>query len=142
MAGFSGDPEITSPLAPVALAPERVPTFYEAKMAPNAPGGRGPLRFESGVATDTDIPNEFVYGMQQGYITAPGRPNHNANVYEKPAEQTIQERIHMGSAAWTSAPTMLGDFAAGAGPEAERRFVEVDRSGMSYMRVNPARVID
>lgn len=136
------DQELTSPLAPVALAPERVPTFYEAKMAPNAPGGRGPLRFEAGVATDTDIPNEFMNGIQQGYVTAPGRPNQNANVFEKWPEETIRERVHMGSAAWTTAPTMLGDFAAGAGPEAERKYVEVDRSGGSYFRVNPARVID
>lgn len=136
------DPQLRSPLAPVALAPERVPTFYEAKIAPNAPGGRGPLRFEAGTATDTDIPNEFMNGISQGYVTAPGRSNHNANVFEKWPEETIRERTHMGSAAWTSAPTMLGDFAGGAGPEAEQKFVEVDRSGGSYMRRNPAVVID
>lgn len=136
------DPEMTSPLAPVALSPERVPTYFEAKIAPNAPGGRGPLRFESGVATDTDVPNEFMNGISQGYVTAPGRPNHNANVFEKWPEETTRERIHMGSAAWTSAPTMLQPFAEGAGPEAEVRYVAVDRSGMSYMRRNPATVID
>lgn len=136
------DPELVSPLAPASIPPERVGTYYEAKMAPNAPGGRGPLRFESGVATDTDVPDEFMLGISQGYQTAPGRPNHNLNVYEKPPAVTTRERIHMGSAAWTSAPTMLGDFAAGAGPEAEQRFVGVDRSGLSYMRQNPARVID
>lgn len=136
------DRQISSPMAPEAMAPERTPTFYEAKIAPNAPGGRGPLRFESGVATDTDIPNEFMFGIQQGFITAPGRPNHNANVYEKSAQETTQERVHMGSAAWTTAPTMLGDFAGGAGPEAEQKFVAVDRSGMSYFRSNVAKVID
>jgi hypothetical protein len=136
------DRELSSPLAPVALSPERAPTSYEAKIAPNAPAGRGPLRFESGIATDTDIPDEFMQGISQGYVTAPGRPNHNANVFEKWPEETIRERTHMGSAAWTSAPIMLGDFAEGAGPEAEQKYVEVDRSGASYLRRNPAVVQD
>lgn len=136
------DQDLTSPLGPVILPPERQGTVYEAKAAPNLPGGRGPLRFESGTATDTDVPNEFMLGIQQGYITAPGRPNHNANVFEKPPEKVMAERAHMGSSAWTSAPSMLGDFAGGAGPEAEVKFVEVDRTGRSYMRINPARVTD
>lgn len=136
------DPQFSSPLAPVALSPERSPTSYEAKIAPNAPGGRGPLRFEAGTATDPDVPNEFMFGISQGYVTAPGRSNHNANVFDKPPEQTTQERTHQGSAAWTSAPSMLGAFADGAGPEAEQHYVEVDRSGSSYFRANPARVID
>jgi len=136
------DRELSSPLGPVINPPERLPTSWEAKVAPNAPGGRGPLRFEEGIATDTDVPDEFMNGIRQGYITAPGRPNHNANVYEKSPEETIRERAHMGSAAWTSAPTMLGAFAEGAGPEAEGKFVEVDRSGGRYNRINPACVQD
>ena len=136
------DAERTSPLAPVISQPERTGTVYEAKMAPGAPGGRGPLRFEEGLATDTDIPNEFVTGISQGYITAPGRPNHNEPVFIKTAEETIRERVHMGSAAWTSAPTFLQGFSEGAGPEAEVKYIAVDRSGGSYLRTNPATVID
>jgi len=136
------DQDKVSPLGPVILPPERQGTTYEAKGAPNAPGGRGPLRFESGTATDTDVPSEFVNGIRQGYETAPGRPNNNKNVFEKWPEETVRERAHMGSSAWTSAPTMLGDFAEGAGTEAEQKYVEIDRTGSSYMRVNPARVTD
>jgi hypothetical protein len=136
------DQELSSPLAPVVQVPERVGTTFEAKIAPNAPGGRGPLRFEEGVATDTDVPNEFMLGLSQGYITAPGRSNHNANVFEKPADQVMAERAHMGSAAWTSAPSFLSGFAEGAGPEAEVKFVAVERSGGHYGRVNPAVVTD
>ena len=136
------DMDRVSPLGPVIVPPERQGTVYEAKMAPNASGGRGPLRFESGLATDTDIPNEFVNGIKQGYMTAPGRPNNNMNVFEKWPEETIRERAHPGSSAWVLAPTMLGDFAEGAGSEAEQHYVEVDRTGASYMRRNPAVVQD
>jgi hypothetical protein len=136
------DAELTSPLAPVAISPEKQGNVYEEKIAPNAPGGRGPLRFEEGIATDTDVPNEFMVGISQGYVTAPGRPNHNEPVFIKTAEEVVRERTHMGSAAWTSAPSFLGAFAEGAGPEAERAYVEVDRSGGSYLRQNPSTVID
>jgi hypothetical protein len=136
------DAELSSPLAPVVQVPERIGTSYEAKIAPNAPGGRGPLRFEEGIATDTDVPNEFMKGVSQGYITAPGRPNQNANVFEKSPEETMAERAHMGSAAWTSAPSFLQGFAEGAGPEAEQKYVEVSRSGGHYARINPACVQD
>jgi hypothetical protein len=136
------DAELSSPMAPVIQVPEKVGTTYEAKMAPNAPGGRGPLRFEEGVATDTDVPNEFMTGLSQGYITAPGRPNHNLPVFIKSAEETMSERAHMGSAAWTSAPSFLQGFSEGAGPEAEVKYIAVDRSGGSYLRVNPATVND
>lgn len=136
------DMDRVSPLAPVVLPPERQGTVYEAKMAPNAPGGRGPLRFEAGTATDTDVPNEFMTGISQGYVTAPGRPNNNNPVFIKSPEEVMGERAHMGSSAWTAAPSYLGGFAEGASPQAEQHFVEVDRTGASYMRVNPARVAD
>jgi hypothetical protein len=112
------------------------------------PGGRGPLRFEEGIATDTDVPDDFVLGIRQGYMTAPGRPNHNANVYEKFADETMKERAHVGSAAWVEAPTYLGEFAHGADHQlAERKYEMVDRGspnpdGRRYMRRNASEVND
>lgn len=132
--------ENRSPLAPTALPPSVQSSVYERKMAPDAPGGRGPLRFEEGLATDSDIPNEFVNGMRQGYITT--SRGHNANVYEKPAAQTMQERIHVGSAAWTDSPRQLGAFAAGSGTEGEQNYIQVTQSGGHQMRRNPAQVLD
>lgn len=130
-------------LAPNPQYPEHVGAVYERKMAPNAPGGRGPLRFEEGLGTDTDIPNEFVKGIMQGYVTAPGRPNHNANVYEKPAEETMRERLHVGSASWPEAPTFVGEFGHGSMADyAAVKYEQVNRSGGRYGRQNPAEVED
>lgn len=130
-------------LAPSPRFPERFPTQYEAKIAPSIPGNRGPLRFEEGIGTDTDVPNEFARGAMQGYITAPGRPNHNANVYEKSAQETMQERAHVGSAAWVDAPSFLGEFAHGTNTDiAAQVYEEVDRSGGRYERRNATVVND
>jgi len=129
-----------SPLAPTAVPPSVQSSVYEVKTAPDAPGGRGPLRFEEGLATDTDIPNEFVNGMRQGYVT--DRRGHNMNVYEKSAAETMRERVHVGSAAWVEAPTYLAGFAGGAGSEAECNYIQVNRSGGRYERHNPAQVLD
>lgn len=129
-------------LAPNPGYPERVGQNYETKVATNGLR-RGPLRFEEGVATDTDVPNEFTKGAMQGYQTAPGRPNHNANVYEKYPEETMAERAHMGSAAWVEAPTFLGEFAHGTNNDLSAvRYEQVDRSGGRYERLNPANVPD
>jgi hypothetical protein len=99
-------------ISPAPQFPERAPHVYELKEAGNATR-RGPLRFEEGIATDTDVPNDFQKGMMQGYAPAPGRPNHNANVFLKPAAETLAERAHVGSASWVEAPTFLGEFAHG-----------------------------
>lgn len=127
-------------LAPAPSVPQQQSSVYEVKVAPDMPGGRGPMRFEEGLGTDTDLPNEFVYGMQQGYRTDPR--GHNLNVYEKPAEETMRERIHVGSASWTESPTYLGGFMGGASPEAEQNYIQVTRSGGPQMRHNPAVVND
>lgn len=137
-----------SPIAPLDHFPERQGTVYERKMAGDQAGKRGPLRFEEALATDTDLPNEFGNGIMQGYTTAAGRPNHNANVYEKWPEETMRERAHVGSAAWVEAPTYLGEFAHGTDSVlAERRYEQVDRgapnpTGARYERHNPAEVMD
>ena len=99
-------------ISPAPRFPERAPQTYERKGADNMTR-RGPLRFEEGIATDTDVPSDFQKGMMQGSATAPGRPNRNANVFEKPAAETMAERAHVGSAAWVEAPTFLGEFAHG-----------------------------
>lgn len=129
-----------SPLAPVIRAPQQISSVYEVKVAPDMPGGRGPMRFEEGLATDTDLPMEFVTGMRQGYDTDPR--GHNLNVYEKPADLTTRERVHVGSASWTESPTYLGGFLGGSGPEAEQTYIQVNRDGSSYRRRNAAQVLD
>ena len=68
-------------LAPAPMFPEKSPTAYEVNAVSGAPSGPGPLYFEEGLGTDTDIPSNFQYGAMQGYQTPPGRSNHNANVY-------------------------------------------------------------
>lgn len=130
-------------IAPQPQFPEWAPNVYERKMAPAVPGNRGPLRFEEGIATDTDVPNDFQKGMLQGYLTAPGRPNHNQNVYEKYPEETMQERAHVGSAAWVESPQFLGEFAQGSFTDyAEVSYLQVSRNGGHYQRSNPAVVRD
>jgi hypothetical protein len=147
--GFSkGATPNGSPLAPVGGLTERIGTDYERKMGPNTPGGTGPARFYEGVASDTDIPNEFSNGAMQGYKTAGGRSNHNENVYEKWPAETMRERAHMGSAAWTEAPTYLSEFAHGTDSVlAERKYELVNRgapnpSGRRYERRSAAEIND
>jgi len=130
-------------IAPVVQLPERPGTMYDRTLAPALPGQRGPLRFEEGIATDTDVPMEFTKGAMQGYIPAPGRPNHNQNVFEKFPEETMRERAHVGSAAWVEAPTVLNDFASEAfADHGENMFAEVFRDGGHQYRLNPSVVQD
>lgn len=130
-------------IAPNPQFPEKVGAVYERKMSAAQPGLRGPLRFEEGVATDTDVPNDFQLGLDQGYDTPAGRPNHNANVFEKYPEETMKERAHVGSAAWVEAGTYVNEFSQGTFNDyAETSIEEVFRSGSRYQRMNPAAVID
>jgi hypothetical protein len=130
-------------IGPAPQFPERAPQMYDRKFSPAAAGQEGPLRFQEGVATDTDVPNDFTKGAMQGYISAPGRPNRNANVFEKYPEETMRERAHVGSAAWIEAPSMLGEFAQGAFTDhGEVRFEEVWRNGGPQARPNPTVVED
>lgn len=135
-------------LAPSPSFPERPGTYYERKGAPNSSGQQGPARFYEGLASDTDLPNEFSNGAMQGYKTANGRPNHNLNVYEKWPAETMRERAHAGSASWTEAPTYLGEFSHGTDTVlAERHYEMVNRgrpnpTGARYERHNAAEVND
>lgn len=130
-------------IAPAPKFPERPGNTYDRKVSPALPGQRGPLRFEEGLATDTDIPNEIAIGARQGYVPAPGRPNRNAPVHTKTAEETMRERAHVGSAAWVEAPDNLNEFANGAfADHGTVVFEEVFRDGGHQYRLNPSVVQD
>lgn len=140
---FGRDAEEVSPLAPTPRFPERISAIYERKMAPSVTGNEGPLRFQEGIGTDTDVPRDFAVGVMQGYETPPGAPNHNKSVWIKPAGETLKERAHMGSAAWVDAPTFLGEFASAAWSDrAEKHFEVVHRDGSHYMRRNATVIQD
>ena len=129
-------------IGPTPQFPEKAGSIYERKVGDNLTR-RGPLRFEEGVATDTDVPNDFQVGIMQGYITAPGRPNHNAVVWEKYPEETMKERAHVGSASWVEAPSLLGQFASAAFNEsAPIRYEEQINDGGRQERQNPATITE
>jgi len=131
-------------LGPEPQFPERGRYAYDRSMGPDSPGGRGPLRFEEGLSTDTDIPSDFQRGMIEFMISAPGRINHvDPETQFKFPEETMAERAHVGSAAWIDAPTMLGEFAHGSfTDQAEVRYEEVFRSGGIQKRRAPEVVTD
>ena len=113
-----------SPLAPTPQFPERAPTEFQRKGAPSPIGNQGPVRFEEGLATDPDVPADFVTGIVQGNSSAPGRPNRNANVFEKPAEETMKERAQplcfMGRGSDLPAGVRAGKFLRLRGPRLRR----------------------
>lgn len=127
-----------SPLAPDPQFRESADRFYERKTA-NNPSRRGPLRFQEGLASDSDVPREFSEGVMQGYRTPAGRSNHNMNVFEKSPEETMRERAHVGSASWPEAPTFISAMAEGAS-EPELKYSNVDRGERRHERRNYARV--
>jgi hypothetical protein len=83
---------------------------YERDLAVNY-NRRGPLRFEEGIATDTDVPFEFGRGAYGD--TAGDNRGRSFTVIKDPME-TMRERVHMGSSTWIEAPAMLSDFVYGA----------------------------
>lgn len=130
-------------ISPAPRFPESADTVYDRKIAGAIPGQRGPLRFEEGIATDTDVPEQFTNGAMQGYMPANGRPNRNANVFEKLPEETMRERAHVGSCAWVEAPQNLDSFAAGGfADHGDNRFEEVFMNGARQAALNPAVVQD
>lgn len=128
-------------IAPNPGFPERQGNTFEMKMSGNE-DRRGPLRFEEGVATDTDVPTDFQRGMQSGSMTAPGRPNRNAPVWQKTAAETLSERAHVGSASWIEAPTFLGEFAHGSFGRNSEQHIETKMSTGKNTRQNPTTVND
>ena len=130
-------------IAPTPQVPERSGNTYDRKMASSVPGQRGPLRFQEGIGTDTEVPQEFATGAAQGYTPAAGRPNRNAPVHTKPAEETMKERAHVGSASWIEATDYLQEFSNGSFQDyAEPTIEEVTRNGARQSRVSPAVVQD
>lgn len=104
-------------VSPAPMFPERGrdEIMFERTMAPSVPMNKGPLRFEEGVATDTDVPNDFAQGAYMDTAPSPMRQNHNnAEMFYKHAADTMRERAHVGSAAWIEAPSVLSEFVEGA----------------------------
>jgi hypothetical protein len=126
------------------MFPERGSYAYDQTVGPDRPGNRGPLRFEEGLATDTDLPDSFRRGMLEPMVPAPGRINHvNPDIQFKMPEETMAQRAHVGSAAWIDAPTMLGEFAHGSFSDSgEVRYEEVVRNGRIQKRRAPEVVTD
>jgi hypothetical protein len=110
---------------------------YEATYAPSIPGNKGPLRFEEGVATDTDVPMEFgrgAYGDTAGSVAL----GTLAGMTKTPVE-TMRERAHVGSASWIEAPMQLQEFVQGASMD-HPTFERVAGSESRIYRWNPTRV--
>lgn len=120
----------------MSYAPE---TGYEAALAQNI-NRRGPLRFEEGVATDTDIPFEFGRGAY-GDTAGDGWGRQTlAGMLKTPAE-TMRERVHVGSASWIEAPQELSEFVQGAASDGPY-FDRVLGSEYRIRRLNPTVVQD
>jgi hypothetical protein len=120
----------------MSYAPE---SGYEVAVANNV-SRRGPLRFEEGVATDTDIPFEFgrgAYGDTAGDLR--GRQT-MAGMLKTPQE-TMRERVHMGSASWIDAPAELSEFVQGAMAD-HPSFERVQGSESRILRYNATVVND
>jgi hypothetical protein len=112
---------------------------YERAIAVNLQR-RGPLRFEEGVATDTDIPNEFGRGA---YGDPAGDANGRPYTCIKDPMETMRERAHVGSSTWIEAPTMLSDFVIGASiGQGPAQFEMELGSDYRLVRLNPAVVQD
>lgn len=130
-------------IAPSPKFPERPGNVYDRKMSAAVPGQRGPMRFQEGIGTDTDVPEEFRNGAMQGYTPAAGRPNRNAPVHTKPAEETMKERAHVGSASWVEAPDYLSEFSTGSFQDyAQNNIEEINRGEGRKYGLNPAQVRD
>ena len=129
-------------IAPQNPYPEAMRNVFERGMAPSIPMNKGPQRFQEGLSLDSDIPMDFGQGAYGDTAPAPGRMNHAtpAALY-KPAEQTMRERAHVGSASWIEAPSVLSDFVTGAvAGDGMPKFEMAMNSGMHMNRPNPVRV--
>ncbi len=131
-------------VSPAPMFPERSPVMFERELAPSIPGNKGPLRFEEGIATDTDVPNDFAVGAYVDTASAPGRQNHNnPEMFYKHPEDTMRERAHVGSASWVEAPVVLSDFVQGAmAGDGMPQFEREMNSGAHMNRPNPTVVFD
>lgn len=103
-------------IAPQNPFPEQQQGVYERVLAPSVPGQKGPQRFQEGVESDTDVPNDFARGAYADTVPG-GRPSvpvpDTESVFKR-APDTTKQRAHVGSASWIEAPEMLSDFVDGA----------------------------
>lgn len=99
-------------ITPSNGAPEKFSPIFERTFAPSIPGNRGPLRFEEGIATETEVPMDFGIGAYRD--TAGNRRGlPEIETFYKRANVTMQERAHIGSASWIEAPDVLTEFVEG-----------------------------
>lgn len=131
-------------VAPAPMFPEKHSPVFERSLAPSIPMNKGPLRFEEGVATDTDVPADFAQGAYMDTAPSPLRDNHNnPEMFYKHPEDTMRERAHVGSASWIEAPTVLSDFVQGAmAGDGMPQFEYEYNSGGHMNRPNPTVVFD
>lgn len=129
-------------VAPQNPFPEAMRNVFEVVGAPSIPGNRGPQRFQEGVASDTDVPNDFQQGAYMDTTSSPMRQNHNnREMFYKYPEQTMAERAHMGSAAWIEAPAVLSEFVQGTVAGDGMPMFEITMNDGTHMnRPNPVRV--
>ena len=132
------------PVSPAPMFPEKSPTFFEPAFAPSIPMNKGPLRFEEGVATDTDVPRDFAQGAYMYTAPSPLRMNHNnPELFYKHPEQTMAERAHVGAASWIEAPTVLREFVQGSVAGDAMPYFEYEYNTGGHMnRPNPTVVSD
>ena len=131
-------------VSPAPLFPEKSPTYFERALGPSIPGNKGPLRFEEGVATDTDVPNDFMKGAYMDGAPSPLRMNHNnPEMFYKYPWETMQERAHVGAASWIEAPTVLREFVQGSVAGDAMPYFEYEYNTGGHMnRPNPTVVYD
>lgn len=131
-------------IAPVPMYPERTPNMFQRQMAAGIPGNRGPMRFQEGVMTDTDVPRDFAQGAYSDTAPSPLRQNqNNPEMFYKYPEQTMQERAHVGSSTWIEAPALLGDFVQGSmSGDYMPQFEMVYNNGMHQARPNKTVIFD
>lgn len=131
-----------SPVGNLTEVGARQENAFERSAGSERRYGTGPRRFEEGVQSDRDIPNDFqrgAYGDTAPYrgASAATNPEH---VFKR-AEETMRERAHVGSASWIEAPEMLGDFVQGAvAGDSEPSFEYAYNSGLHQGRPNKVRV--
>lgn len=131
-------------VAPAPMFPEKSPTMYERGFAPSIPMNKGPLRFEEGVATDTDVPADFAIGAYSDTAPSPMRMNqNNPEMFYKHAADTMRERAHVGAASWIEAPAVLSEFVQGAvAGDGMPTFEYEYNTGGHMNRPNPTVVFD
>jgi hypothetical protein len=131
-------------IAPQNPYPESMRNVFERTMAPSVPMNSGPLRFEEGVATDTDVPMDFQQGAYMDTAPSMMRENHNnPEMFYKYPEQTMRERAHVGSASWIEAPAVLSEFVQGSMSGDGMPMFEMEyNTGMRMARPNATRVYD